>query len=82
MANMKFPPVLFLKMDNFVGDNKNKNVFAFLSLLTAKIVFDIIEFGFLPMGHTHEDIDGTYRRLSTKLMRKVIFLIARDDGLL
>lgn len=25
------------------------------------------------MGHTHEDIDGTYGRLSTKLMRKDIF---------
>jgi hypothetical protein len=55
-------------MDNCVGDNKNHYVFAFLSLLTSRRVFDIVEVGFLLVGHTHEDIDGTYGRLSTKLM--------------
>ena len=60
-------------MDNCEGDNKNRHAFAFFSLLIAKRVFDIIEVGFLPVGDTHEDIYGTYGRLSTKLMKKHIF---------
>jgi hypothetical protein len=43
-------------------------MFSFLSLLTSRRVFDIVEVGFLHVGHTHEEIDGTYRRLSAKLM--------------
>jgi hypothetical protein len=35
-------------------------MFAFASLLITRRVFDIVEVGFLPVGHTHEDIDGTY----------------------
>ena len=35
-------------MDNYARDNKNRYVFSFLYLLTAKRVFDIIEVGFLP----------------------------------
>jgi hypothetical protein len=67
-SNRKLPPILLLQMDNCCGDNKNLYVFAFLSLLTSRRVFDIVEVGFLPMGHTHEDINGTYGRLSVKLM--------------
>ena len=73
MPKKKLPPILLLQMDNCLGDNKNRFVFAFLSLLTARRVFEIVEVGILPVGHTHEDIDGTYGRLSTKLMRKDIF---------
>ena len=44
-------------MDNCGGDNKKCFVFSFLSLLIAKRVFEIVEVGFLTMGHTHEGID-------------------------
>ena len=36
----------------------------FLSLLIALGVFITIDVGFLLVGHTHEDIDGTYRMYS------------------
>ena len=36
-------------------------------------MFEIVEVGFFSVGHTHEDIDGTYGRLSTKLMCNDIF---------
>jgi hypothetical protein len=45
----------------------------FLSLLTALGVFITIEVGFLLVGHTHEDIDGTYRRMSSNLKSKDIY---------
>ena len=45
----------------------------FLSLLTALGIFNTIEVGFLLVGHTHEDIDGTYGRMSSNLKSKDIY---------
>jgi hypothetical protein len=39
----------------------------FLSLLTALIVLITIEVVFFLVGHTHEDIDGTYGIISSKV---------------
>ena len=63
MSNRKLPPIILLKMDNCSGENKNNFVLAFLSMLTTRRVFAIVEVAFLLVGHTHEDIDGTYGRL-------------------
>ena len=67
------PPDLLLQLDNEASDNKNHYVFMFLSLLTALGVFITIEVGFLIVGHTHEYIDGTYRRMSSNLKSKDIY---------
>ena len=68
-----FIPHLLLQLDNAASDNKNRYVFMFLSLLTALGVFITIEVGFLLVGHTHEDIDGTYGRMSSNLKSKDIY---------
>ena len=39
-------------------------------------MFEIVGVGFLLVVHTHEDIDGTYGRLSTKLMQKDILSLS------
>jgi len=44
-----------------------------LSLLTALGVFINIGVGFFLVGHTHEDIDGTYGRISSNLKSKDIY---------
>jgi hypothetical protein len=67
---------LLLQLDNAASDNKNRYLFMFLSLLTALGVFNIIEVGFLLVGHTHEDIDGTYGRMSSNLKSKDIYSLA------
>ena len=67
------PPHLLSQLDNATSDNKNRYVFMFLSLLTTLGVFITIEVGFLLVGHTHEDIDGTYGRMSSNLKSKDIF---------
>jgi len=67
------PPHLLLQLDNAASDNKNRYLFMFLSLLTALGVFITIEVGFLLVGHTHEDIDGTYGRMSSSLKSKDIY---------
>jgi hypothetical protein len=51
------PPKLFLQFDNCVRENKNRMVFTALSLLVHFDIFEEIEVGFMPVGHTHDDID-------------------------
>ena len=75
MPNKNLPPILLLQMDNYSSNNKNHFVFAFLSLLIARRVFDIVEVGFLLVGHTHEDIDGTYEILLAKILCKDSFTL-------
>ncbi len=54
-------------MDNYVQDNKNSYLLAFLSLLTVREMFQEVKLGFLVVGHTHEDIDECLGYLSKKL---------------
>lgn len=69
------PPHLLLQLDNATSDNNNRYVFMFLSLLIALGVFITIEVGFLLVGHTHEDIDGTYKRMTSSLKSKDIYFL-------
>ena len=62
------PHVLNLQLDNATGDNKNRFVFAFCSLLTYHGVFQEVTYiNFLIVGHTHDDIDSLFGRWSYKL---------------
>jgi hypothetical protein len=58
---------LLFKMDNYVKDNKNHHLLAFLSLLTTRKMFKEVQLKFLVIGHTHENIDGNYGYLFKKL---------------
>ena len=69
------PPHLLLQLDNAESDNKNLYVFMFLSLLTTLGVFITIEVGFLLVGYTHEDIDGTQGRMSSNLKSTDIYFL-------
>lgn len=42
---------------------------SYLSLLTAREVFQEIQVGFLMVGHTHEDVDAMFGNFSECLMR-------------
>ena len=64
----KWPPTLHLQFDNCT-DNKNKTTVAFLALLQECKVFDRIEFSFLLVGHTHEDIDQMFSVISRRFHR-------------
>ena len=74
--NVDFQPLpihLLFQLDNATSDNKNRYLFMFLSLLTALSVFITIKVGLLPVGHTHEDINGTYGRMYSNLKSKDIY---------
>lgn len=71
------PRKLYLQLDNCSRENKNKYMMAYLELLVAKHVFDRVECGFLPVGHTHEDIDQAFSSTSGRL--KVTNAITLSD---
>ena len=61
------PKVLLLQLDNTTKQNKGQYLFGFLSLLVERGVFKKVLLSFLPVGHTHEDIDQLFGRLSIYL---------------
>ena len=61
------PPILTLQLDNASGNNKNRWVFGFCSLLVYKGIFCEVYINFLIVGHTHEDIDALFGRWSSLL---------------
>jgi hypothetical protein len=63
------PPILNVQMDNAAGDNKNRFVFCFWSLLVAKGIFRKVYVNFRLVGHTHDDIHALFGRWSMLLMK-------------
>ena len=61
------PEVLLLQLDNTTKQNKGQYLFAFLALLVHYGIFKKVVLAFLPVGHTHEDIDQLFGRLSIYL---------------
>ena len=54
-------------MDNCARENKNQFVLGYLCYLIKCKVFKKIELSFLPVGHTHEDVDQMFSRFSVYL---------------
>ena len=63
----QLPGVLLLQLDNTTKQNKGRYLFAFLALLVHHNVFDKVLVSFLPVGHTHEDIDQMFSRFAEYL---------------
>jgi hypothetical protein len=57
-------------MDNATGDNKNRFVFCFWSLLVAKGIFREVYVNFILVGHTYNDIDALFGRWSMSLRKE------------
>jgi hypothetical protein len=70
------PRVLKLQLDNCPGDNKNRYTFAYLSLLTARLVFEEIIVGFLIPGHTHEDVDAMFGHFLEALKHNPVYTLS------
>lgn len=51
-------------MDNCFRENKNKYVLGYLHFLVQVGIFNEITVSYLPVGHTHEDIDQFFSRVS------------------
>ena len=67
VSGKPLPLVLNLQLDNAIGNDKNRFVFAFCLLLTYHGVFQEVYINFLIVGHMHDDIDALFGRWSYKL---------------
>ena len=54
-------------MDNTAKDNKNHYLVGFCGMLVAERVFQEVRVFFLPVGHTHQEIDATFSRVANGL---------------
>ncbi|KAL3679369.1 hypothetical protein R1sor_022325 [Riccia sorocarpa] len=69
------PPVFMLQMDNSAKDNKNIDVLAFCSELVIRGVFETLEVNFLMVGHTHEDVDALFSKVSAQTINKDVLTL-------
>lgn len=68
-GHREFPPSLWIQMDNTTADNKTKLTFMCQRLLVQAGIFREVVIGFLPVGHTHEDIDQAFSVIAQYLKR-------------
>ncbi len=61
------PKTLYIQVDNCTKENKNRYLFSYVESLIRWKLFEEIEVAFLPVGHTHEDIDQCFSRTSDRL---------------
>ena len=66
---LPFPKTLYLQLDNTSGQNKNNYLMAYLSLLVESNIFTSVCVSFLPVGHTHEDVDQMFKIFKQALLK-------------
>ena len=69
---------LHLQLDNTTKDNKNHTVFAFLAWLVQSGNFHKVTVSFLPVGHTHEDIDALFGVI-VRFLRGVLVTYTHEE---
>ncbi len=66
----KLPPELHIQLDNCFRENKNSYVINWLGTLVERGLFpNGIYVSFLPVGHTHNEMDQVASRISIALRR-------------
>ena len=61
----KLPPRLYLQLDNCPRENKNSYLINYMVTLAERGLFkEGIEIAFLPVGHTHNEVDQVASRIS------------------
>jgi hypothetical protein len=68
-----WPKKFLLQADN-ASANKNRVVYALGELFARLGVFEEVRYSFLPVGHTHEDIDAMFGALSHVMSRRCVFV--------
>jgi hypothetical protein len=72
--NKPLPEVLYIQLDN-VGSNKNHWLLGYACWLVQEGIFAKIKINFLLVGHTHENIDQFFSRLSVALNAERAFTL-------
>ena len=61
------PPTMYIQIDNCGRENKNHYLLSYLESFVGLGVFNDVQASFLPVGHTHEDIDQVFSSLGRHL---------------
>ena len=77
---MKWPETLYLQADN-ASDNKNLAMYAVCQLLRDLGIFKKVKLSFLPVGHTHEDIDACFGALARQLNANSVYTMEELEKL-
>ena len=73
----ELPPIVYLRSDGG-SENNNRTLLAICELLVSRrLVKGAVFFERLPVGHTHEDIDGIFSRIWTR-MRDIGVITPQD----
>ena len=75
-ADGRLAPKLFIQMDNTNADNKTHVFFAWAASLVETKLFKQIEASFLPVGHTHADVDQKFSNISKYLWANPVHTFA------
>ncbi|XP_071151155.1 uncharacterized protein, partial [Mytilus edulis] len=68
-GNGQLPPVLYVQLDNTCRENKNKYFVGMMAYLVKKKIVREVWMSFLIVGHTHEDVDQTFSKISHSLSK-------------
>jgi len=68
-VSSQVPSQLFIQVDNCTRENKNRYFLSYIESLVRWKVFKCVEVSFLPIGHTHEDVDQAFSATSNRLRR-------------
>ena len=63
------PRVCYIQVDNTQKQNKNRFIIGYAGCLVQWGLFDEVVLSFLPVGHTHEDIDQMFSCLARALRK-------------
>ncbi len=61
------PHRFYVQFDNCTRENKNRFLLSYMESLVRWKLFKEVEVAFLPVGHTHEDIDQAFSTTSNRL---------------
>jgi hypothetical protein len=67
ILDSNLPEKLFIQMDNCWRENKNQFVFGYASYLVQQKVFKNVIINFFQVGHTHNDVDQLFSKVSQYL---------------
>ena len=73
------PKILKLQVDNTTKQNKGQFLYGYVDLLVEYGLFERVEVSFLPVGHTHEDIDQFFSRISVWLRYQRTVFVKNTD---
>lgn len=73
----KRPQIIYVQVDNCTRENKNRYFMAYFEMFVGRGVLMEVQISFLPVGHTHTDIDQSFSCVVNRL--RVVSTVTMSD---